>query len=109
MARLRRAERHPLRAAFGHPAAGGVALMVAAACALVWANSPWRAGYHELLRAPVAVGADRGSRLAQTQSLRPRTTTQETAPGPPTLCARAISGSFTWRSPQSPRSCFTHS
>ncbi len=57
MARLRRAERHPLRAAFGHPAAGGVALMVAAACALVWANSPWRAGYHELLRAPVAVGA----------------------------------------------------
>ena len=30
-------------------AAGGVALLIAAAVALVWANSPWDAGYHRLL------------------------------------------------------------
>ena len=37
-----------VREYLGEEAAGGVALMVAAAVALVWANSPWRAGYTAL-------------------------------------------------------------
>ena len=38
----------PLREYLREEAAGGVALMVAAAVALVWANSPWRAAYTAL-------------------------------------------------------------
>ena len=36
-------------------AAGGVLLAVAAAVALVWANSPWRAGYEALWATPVDI------------------------------------------------------
>ncbi len=36
-------------------AAGGVALLVAAAVALVWANSPWRGGYDALWGTEVTV------------------------------------------------------
>src|SRR4029453_2991452 len=39
----------------------------------------------------------------------PSTTTHDTAPGPPTLCARPGRGFFTWRAPASPRSCVTTS
>ena len=38
----------PVREYLGEEAAGGVALMVAAAVALAWANSPWRAAYTAL-------------------------------------------------------------
>jgi NhaA family Na+:H+ antiporter len=44
-----------LRELFRNPAAPGVALMVAAAAAFVWANSPWREAYTALLEIPVAV------------------------------------------------------
>ncbi len=40
---------------FRNPAAPGVALMVAAALAFVWANSPWSEAYSALLATPVAV------------------------------------------------------
>jgi NhaA family Na+:H+ antiporter len=36
-------------------AAGGILLVVAAALALLWANSPWGAGYDALLETPVSV------------------------------------------------------
>ncbi len=44
-----------LRELFRNPAAPGVALMVAAAAAFVWANSPWADAYSALLATPVAV------------------------------------------------------
>ena len=44
-----------LRELFRSPAAPGVALMVAAAVAFVWANSPWASSYGALLATPVAV------------------------------------------------------
>ena len=44
-----------LRELFRSPAAPGVALMVAAATAFVWANSPWSEAYTGLLATPVAV------------------------------------------------------
>ena len=47
-------------------AAGGVALLIAAAVALAWANSPWADSYHALWHAPVTLGI--GS-LISTQSL----------------------------------------
>jgi NhaA family Na+:H+ antiporter len=36
-------------------AAGGVALLLAAAVALVWANSPWQDGYHQLWSTRIAI------------------------------------------------------
>jgi Na+:H+ antiporter, NhaA family len=45
----------PLREYLGNEAAGGVVLMVAAALALVWANSPWRAAYAALWETSLAV------------------------------------------------------
>ena len=45
----------PLREYLRDEAAGGVVLMVAAALALVWANSPWRASYTALWGTPLAV------------------------------------------------------
>ncbi len=36
--------------------AGGIALLVAAALALVWANSPWKAAYHSLWETAFEVG-----------------------------------------------------
>jgi NhaA family Na+:H+ antiporter len=49
----------PLREYLREEAAGGVALMVAAAIALVWANSPWRDGYTALWETPAALRVGR--------------------------------------------------
>jgi NhaA family Na+:H+ antiporter len=40
----------------GHPLAGAVLLMAAAAAAVVWANSPWGEVYHHWLETPVRAG-----------------------------------------------------
>jgi Na+:H+ antiporter, NhaA family len=45
----------PLREYLRNEAAGGVVLMAAAALALGWANSPWRAGYDALWETTLAV------------------------------------------------------
>jgi Na+:H+ antiporter, NhaA family len=45
----------PLREYLREEAAGGVVLMAAAALALGWANSPWRAAYDALWQTPMAV------------------------------------------------------
>jgi NhaA family Na+:H+ antiporter len=45
----------PLREYLRNEAAGGVVLMVAAALALGWANSPWRAAYAALWETPLAI------------------------------------------------------
>ena len=45
----------PVREYLRNEATGGVALMVAAAVALVWANSPWRAAYTALWETTAAV------------------------------------------------------
>jgi Na+:H+ antiporter, NhaA family len=45
----------PLREFLGEEAAGGIVLMAAAALALGWANSPWRAAYTALWEARPAV------------------------------------------------------
>ncbi len=37
-------------------AAGGIVLLIAAAIALVWANSPWHHSYEVLVETPVAIG-----------------------------------------------------
>ncbi len=47
-------QRHPA-ALTGLEAAGGVLLVAAAIVALIWANSPWRALYSDLLSVPVGV------------------------------------------------------
>jgi Na+:H+ antiporter, NhaA family len=44
-----------LREYLRNEAAGGAVLVVAAVVALVWANSPWRAGYAALWETPLAV------------------------------------------------------
>jgi NhaA family Na+:H+ antiporter len=49
----------PLREYLRNEAAGGVVLMVAAALALGWANSPWRAAYDALWETPLAVQVGR--------------------------------------------------
>ena len=38
-------------------AGGGVDLLGATLAAVVWANSPWRAGYHGLWHSELAVGS----------------------------------------------------
>jgi Na+:H+ antiporter, NhaA family len=45
----------PLREYLRDEAAGGLVLMVAAALALIWANSPWQATYTALWETPLAV------------------------------------------------------
>jgi Na+:H+ antiporter, NhaA family len=45
----------PLREYLREEAAGGIVLMAAAALALGWANSPWRAAYDALWQTPLAV------------------------------------------------------
>ncbi|MFL6103968.1 MAG: Na+/H+ antiporter NhaA, partial [Actinomycetes bacterium] len=45
----------PLREYLREEAAGGVALTAAAALALAWANSPWRAAYDALWETTLAV------------------------------------------------------
>jgi NhaA family Na+:H+ antiporter len=49
----------PLREYLREEAAGGVALMVAAAAAVVWANSPWRAAYTALWETGASVQVGR--------------------------------------------------
>jgi Na+:H+ antiporter, NhaA family len=49
----------PLREYLRNEAAGGVVLMVAAAVALGWANSPWRAAYTALWETPAALTVGR--------------------------------------------------
>jgi Na+:H+ antiporter, NhaA family len=51
--------RAPLREFLREEGAGGVALMVAAAVALGWANSPWEAAYTALWETPVTLGLGR--------------------------------------------------
>jgi hypothetical protein len=59
----------PLREYLREEAAGGVVLMAAAALALGWANSPWRAAYDALWPSGLAASSSRptcatGSRTA---------------------------------------------
>ena len=49
----------PVREYLREEAAGGVALMVAAAVALGWANSPWRAAYSALWATPAGLRVGR--------------------------------------------------
>jgi Na+:H+ antiporter, NhaA family len=49
----------PLREFLGEEAAGGIVLMAAAALALGWANSPWRAAYTALWETHLAVEVGR--------------------------------------------------
>jgi Na+:H+ antiporter, NhaA family len=46
----------PLDAMMSSPPAGGVVLIVCAAIALVWANSPWAAGYSSVWDSRLAIG-----------------------------------------------------
>jgi NhaA family Na+:H+ antiporter len=45
----------PLQRVLRHEASGGIVMLVAAAVALVWANSPWSASYTELWATPLRV------------------------------------------------------
>lgn len=45
----------PLQRLLAHEAAGGVVMVIAAAVAVVWANSPWRHTYTELWQTPLRV------------------------------------------------------
>ena len=45
----------PLQRVLRHEAAGGVVMLVAAAVAIVWANSPWSASYVEVWHTPLRV------------------------------------------------------
>ena len=45
----------PMLRFFGFQAGGGIAMLVAAAVALVWANSPWQDSYHALLESHTRV------------------------------------------------------
>ena len=46
----------PVQAFLQIEAASGIALMIATALALVWANSPWAHSYHDLWHLPVGLG-----------------------------------------------------
>jgi NhaA family Na+:H+ antiporter len=46
----------PFKEFFHSTVSGGLLLMAAAIVALVWANSPWSASYHELWATPMTVG-----------------------------------------------------
>ncbi|MDQ3553252.1 MAG: Na+/H+ antiporter NhaA, partial [Chloroflexota bacterium] len=46
----------PFRSFFRLEAAGGLALMAAAAIALVWANSPFAASYDDIFSTPFTIG-----------------------------------------------------
>ena len=50
-----RAVVRPLQRLLAQEAAGGVAMLVAAVVAIVWANSPWSAGYFDLWETPLRV------------------------------------------------------
>ena len=51
--RLTRLARRPLERFLGIEAASGILLLIAAACALAWANSPWAESYFALWHKPV--------------------------------------------------------
>lgn len=51
----------PLRAFAGREASGGILLMACTLVALVWANSPWAAGYFRLWHTNVTFGSGAGS------------------------------------------------
>jgi NhaA family Na+:H+ antiporter len=53
--------RRPLERFLQIEAASGILLVLAAATALVWANSPWRESYHHLWQTPVGVRVGRFS------------------------------------------------
>jgi NhaA family Na+:H+ antiporter len=53
--RLSRLARRPLENFLRIQAASGIVLLVAAAVALVWANSPWAHGYHALWSTPLGL------------------------------------------------------
>ncbi len=53
--RLRRLAGRPLERFLHIEAASGILLLLAAALALLWANSPWSAGYHHLWETPLGV------------------------------------------------------
>ena len=58
--RLRRAAQRltrPVEAFLAAETAGGVLLMLAAAIALIWANSPWKESYQHLWHTPLGFGA----------------------------------------------------
>jgi len=45
----------PLQRVLAHEAAGGVVMLIAAAVAIVWANSPWSDSYTEMWQTPLRV------------------------------------------------------
>ena len=47
----------PFKRFAGSEAASGIVLLAAAACALVWANSPWQPAYVSLLHHPLPIGS----------------------------------------------------
>jgi len=51
----------PLRNFLHTEAAGGVALVLAAAVALIWANSPWKASYEQLWHTQLVIGLGKHS------------------------------------------------
>lgn len=53
--RLARLARRPLETFFKIEAASGILLIVAAAVALLWVNSPWRASYTALWHLPIGI------------------------------------------------------
>ncbi|MDP7257823.1 MAG: Na+/H+ antiporter NhaA, partial [Acidimicrobiales bacterium] len=53
---LARAVGRPMMRFLGIEAAGGILLIVATAVALIWANSPWSASYHDLWNAEIRFG-----------------------------------------------------
>ena len=54
--RLARLARRPLERFFRIQAASGIVLLLAAAVALLWANSPWAASYVQLWQTPLRIG-----------------------------------------------------
>jgi Na+:H+ antiporter, NhaA family len=55
LVRLRRVARRPLERFLGIEAASGILLLIAAAVALLWANSPWRESYASLWHTSLGV------------------------------------------------------
>ena len=47
----------PLQSFFRLEASSGILLALCAVAAMVWANSPWAAGYFALFEAPLSLGA----------------------------------------------------
>lgn len=45
----------PVQRVLANEASGGVVMLLAAAVALIWANSPWQASYHDLWATPLRI------------------------------------------------------